>query len=172
VARGQSRRRCGRGQGRDAGPRRRRCLLKGCGRWFRSDDHRRRYCSQSCSAAAAVWSRRRAQESYRRSPQGRARRKAQSRSRRAREKAKGHRREARAASGTEAREGHQREGFCGFLCARPGCYERVDRSGRSSRRCFCTRSCWRALRTVLEREARWRSRLFGARARIGPDGFG
>lgn len=171
MARGQNRRRSGRGQGGGARPRQRRCLLKGCGQWFESADHRRRYCSRSCSAAAAAWSRRRAQESYRRSPQGRARRKEQCRGRRARKKAEGQRRETRSASGTAACEGHQREEFRGFLCARPGCYERVDCTGRSSRRRFCTRGCWQALRTVLEREARWRSRLHGVRQRSGRQHF-
>ena len=164
MARDQSRRGPSRGQGRVARPGKRRCLLKGCSRWFQSDDHRRRYCSASCTAAARTWARRRAQESYRRSPKGRARRKEQCRSRRRREKEGSRRREMPKRGGPAVCEGHQREESCGFLCARPGCYERVECSGQSSRRRFCTPVCWRALRTVLEREARWRLRLLGTRA--------
>lgn len=163
MAREQSRGSAGRGQGRDARPRKRRCLLKGCGLWFAPDDHRRRYCSLACTAAAAAWSRRRARESYRKSPKGRARRRQQCRSRRRREKEEGPRRGRQENSGPAACEGHQREDFPGFLCGRPGCYERVVCEGRSCQRRYCTRACWRALRTVLEREARWLQRLRGRR---------
>lgn len=159
MAREQSRHSARRGQGRDTRPRKRRCLLKGCGRWFASDDHRRRYCAPACMAAAAAWSRRRAQEGYRKSPQGRARRRQQCRSRRRREKEEGERRGTQQISGPAACEGHQREGIRGFLCGRPGCYERVVCEGRSCQRRYCSRACCRALRTVLEREARWRRRL-------------
>jgi len=159
MAREQSRRHSCGGQGRVARPRKRRCLLKGCGQWFGSSDYRQRYCSRRCSDEASVWSRRRAQERYRVSPKGRARRREQCRSRRARERDARRRRESGRRRGIAGREGHRRGQSRGFLCARPGCYERVESEGRSSRRCFCTRACWRALRTVLEREARWRSRL-------------
>lgn len=171
MARDQSRRGARRGQGRDGGRRKRRCLLKGCEKWFLPDDHRRRYCSPACRAAATAWARLRAQESYRKSPKGRARRRHQCRSRRRREKEEGKRRGTQQISGPAACEGHQREGIRGFLCARPGCYERVVGEGRSCQRRYCTRACLRALRTVLEREARWRLRLSGARTKPGSQRF-
>lgn len=162
MARAQSRRTARRGQVRGSRPRKRRCLLKGCGRWFASQDQRRRYCSPGCTAAAAAWSRQRAQEDYRKSPKGRARRREQCRCRRRREKERPRRAQAPVAGGGAACEGHQREEKRGFLCARPGCYERVEANGRTSQRRFCTHRCWRALRTVLDREARWRLRRASA----------
>lgn len=167
MAREQSRGGGDGGQVQDGRRRKRRCLLKGCGRWFTPDDYRRRYCSAACKAGAAAWSRRRAQERYRRSPKGRARRRQQCRSRRRREKEASRRRERLETSGVSACEGHRREAIVGFLCARPGCYERVVCEGRSRQRRYCSRGCWRALRTVLEREARWRRRLLRARATTG-----
>jgi hypothetical protein len=46
-------------------PRPRLCLLKGCEQRFRPRRARQRYCSEPCRKAARVWSRRKAQESYR-----------------------------------------------------------------------------------------------------------
>jgi hypothetical protein len=43
-------------------------------------------------------------------------------------------------------------------CVRPGCYEMFAVSARSPARRFCSCSCRKALRRVLDREAHWRRR--------------
>jgi hypothetical protein len=43
-------------------------------------------------------------------------------------------------------------------CQRPGCYELFVVTPRSPEQHFCSASCRRALRRVLDREARWRRR--------------
>src|ERR1700733_13844585 len=60
-------------------PRSRRCLLKGCEQNFRPRRARQRYCSEQCRKAARVWSRWKAQESYRATAAGKQKRNGQSR---------------------------------------------------------------------------------------------
>jgi hypothetical protein len=60
-------------------PRRRRCLLKGCERRFRPQRARERYCSPGCREGARRWSRWKAQDRYRATPEGKQRRNGQSR---------------------------------------------------------------------------------------------
>jgi len=50
------------------------------------------------------------------------------------------------------------EDFQVRVCARPGCYERFAVNGEWSARRFCSSLCRRALRRVLDREARYRRR--------------
>jgi hypothetical protein len=57
----------------------RRCLLKGCGRWFRATHPRCLYCGLACRQAAQRWRRWRAQQKYRASRNGRAHRQQQAR---------------------------------------------------------------------------------------------
>lgn len=139
-----------------ARPRRRRCLLKGCEAWFRSLYPSARYCSEGCRCAARRWSQWRANRRYRQSEQGQACRRQQCRRRRERCRAR-----QRSTSVAEARprEGYQeaarREKTS---CSRSGCYECFATSRRSPLQKFCSRLCRQALRRVLEREARWRRR--------------
>ena len=62
----------------------------------------------------------------------------------------------------EEREGQLKEGisedFFGAACARPGCYELFQPQPHEPKQRFCCAACRRALRRVLEREARWRLR--------------
>ena len=60
-------------------PRTRRCLLKGCERWFRPRRASERYCSRECRQQARKWSRWKAQKKYRTTQAGREKRKGQSR---------------------------------------------------------------------------------------------
>jgi hypothetical protein len=60
-------------------PRTRRCLLKGCEQRFRPQRARERYCSRRCREAARQWSRWKAQEKYRATPEGQQKRNGQSR---------------------------------------------------------------------------------------------
>jgi hypothetical protein len=56
----------------------RRCLLKGCERWFRPPHPQSRYCSSICTLAARRWRRWRAAMTYRASDPGKQRRREQS----------------------------------------------------------------------------------------------
>jgi hypothetical protein len=57
----------------------RRCLLKGCERWFRPRHPQQRYCSASCRQAARKWSRWKSQARYRATVAGKEKRNGQSR---------------------------------------------------------------------------------------------
>jgi hypothetical protein len=59
-------------------PRRRVCLLKGCGRVFRPPQPLARYCSEVCRAEARRWRRWKARRRYRQSLNGKQKRRAQS----------------------------------------------------------------------------------------------
>ncbi len=67
-------------------PRRRVCLLKGCGRVFRPQQPMARYCSEGCQAEARRWRQWKARRRYRQSPNGKHKRQAQSRRYRERRK--------------------------------------------------------------------------------------
>jgi hypothetical protein len=62
-----------------AAPRSRRCLLKGCEQNFQPRRPQQRYCSERCRKAARVWSRWKAQASYRATAAGKQKRNGQSR---------------------------------------------------------------------------------------------
>lgn len=59
-------------------PRRRVCLLKGCGHVFRPQQPLARYCSEACREQARRWRQWKARRRYRRSSNGQQRRRAQS----------------------------------------------------------------------------------------------
>ena len=67
-------------------PRRRVCLLKGCGRVFRPPQPLARYCSAACQAEARRWRQWKARRRYRQSLNGQQKRRAQSRRYRERRK--------------------------------------------------------------------------------------
>lgn len=66
-------------------PRRRTCLLKGCGRVYPPDHPLQRYCSPACRQQAKKWYRWKAQQKYRTSESGKTKRKEQCRRRRRRQ---------------------------------------------------------------------------------------
>jgi hypothetical protein len=161
------------GQGSSQAPRRRRCLLKGCERFFDSPYSQSRYCSPACQRAAARWRRWRAGQTWRQTNGGRECRRQQSCLYRQRV------RERREAEQTAAKEAAQME--CEgqrpastskkASCARPGCYELFVPSRRCPHQRFCSCLCRQALRRVLQRETRWGRRRKGgprSRRRIPP----
>ncbi len=142
-------------QHRAPAPRRRRCLLKGCEAWFRGGHPLARYCSEACRKAARRWTQWRANRRYRRSEEGKACRCEQSRRRRKRR-----RQPERESPARDATEGYQEAAAAEkSSCSRPGCYQCFPKTSRSPLQKFCSHVCRRALRRVLEREARWRRRL-------------
>jgi hypothetical protein len=136
----------------------RRCLLKGCERPYWPRHPRSRYCSEGCRQAARRWQRWRAGQQYRAKSYGRERRRQQSRRYRQR-----CRERIRASADVAAvREGQRiasaRPQFCGWPCARPGCYALFSRPYAHTCKRFCSLGCRLALRRVLDREARFRER--------------
>ena len=136
----------------------RRCLLKGCERPFWPRHRQAHYCSEACRQAARRWRRWQASQQYRSTERGRERRREQAQRYRQR------RRERQAASADVAplREGQR--AACGGEelstrpCQRPGCYELFCLPHEHSRKRFCSVVCRLALRRVLDREARFRTR--------------
>lgn len=155
---------CGSAQVPTAPVRCRHCLLKGCGRSYRPSHPQSRYCSEACRVAARRWRRRQASRVWRAKEKGKICR---------REQCKRYRRRIplvvlseEAAEPVEAtptacegqRPATNPEDFSVRMCQRPGCYEVfVVRSDDSAKR-FCSCLCRRALRNVLDREARYRRR--------------
>ena len=152
----------------------RRCLLKGCERFFRPTRPQSRYCSAACGQAARRWRRRQASRRWRASEPGRARRREQCR--RARRRIPlvvlppgpslpdpGVEAPPEAAPpAAQACEGQRPaiipEKFAAQPCQRPGCYATFVPTPRSPQQRFCSCSCRQALRRVLDRERRWRRR--------------
>jgi hypothetical protein len=142
----------------------RRCLLKGCERWFRPIRVQARYCSAACQQAARRWRRWRATQRYRATAHGQERRRAQSQRYRQRLQ------QARVmvTTPTEAAEPAalcegQRpaeipQDRAGCPCDRPGCYELFVPTTRSPLQHFCSPGCRQALRCVRQRELRQRAR--------------
>jgi hypothetical protein len=168
----------------------RRCLLKGCERTFRPTHPRCHYCSDACRREAKKWQAWRSAGRWRATDRGKECRRAQSRR---------YRRliplvllaEAPAPSPEpvaepitpppvdaepappEAREGQLIEQIPEDLvvrpCKRPGCYVLFGVPAEWSPRRFCCSLCHKALRRVLDREARYqRRRRAGVRPRPRP----
>jgi hypothetical protein len=163
----------------------RRCLLKGCERWFLPSRPQARYCSTACQHAARRWRRWHASQRYRATTHGKQRRRDQARRYRSR---RPHRRTGAeptpqptdVAPQAEALEDQppppadpptamppasvgQRpddipEKSAGLPCDRPGCYVLFLPTPRSPHQHFCSGGCRQALRRVRQREARLRHR--------------
>jgi CGNR zinc finger protein len=139
----------------------RRCLLKGCERWFRPPQPRCHYCSVVCQQAARRWRRWRASQRYRASQHGQERRRQQSQRYRERQR----QRQLTAASeeppceGQRAAAAGEDSGDSGQRpCDRPGCYQLFVPTSRSPHQHFCSCGCRQALRRVRQRELRHRQR--------------
>ena len=142
-------------------PRRaRRCLLKGCERWFIPPYSQSRYCSGPCREAARRWRRAQASRRYRASAAGRERRRAQQQ--RYRQRRQERATATASADGLASREGQRPacpgEDLVECMCFRPGCYVRFWTNPARSCRRFCSLACRLALRRVLDREVRYRQR--------------
>lgn len=150
----------------------RRCLLKGCGRLFRPARPQSRYCCAACQQAARRWRRWRAQQTYRQSAHGRQHRQQQARRYRQRHPAPprpppqppSRREEPDRATGAASADSEGKrlpeksEEVPLRPCDRPGCYVLFAADCPGSARRFCCVLCRRALRCVLDREARRRRR--------------
>jgi hypothetical protein len=140
-------------------PRRRECLLKGCGKWFRPERPLARYCGQPCRAAARRWTRWWAAWRYRRSERGRQCRREQCQRRRERLRQQRDESDSLQQPSPPACEGHHKgDNRKKIPCRRPGCYRRFAVSRRSPHQRFCNGFCRKALRRVIQREQRWLSR--------------
>jgi len=156
----------------------RRCLLKGCERWFLPRRPQARYCSPACRLAARRRRRWHAACRYRATAHGKRRRRDQARRYRDRR-----RRPAPPPAdppapdaeppppetgpippstpgppGEGQRPGEIPEKSPGLPCDRPGCYTTFLPAPRSPRQHFCSSRCRQALRRVRQREARLRRR--------------
>jgi hypothetical protein len=163
----------------------RRCLLKGCERWFLPRRPQARYCSPACQAAARCWRRWLAARRYRATGHGRQRRRDQARRYRGRARQRSSLPQpdhpappiepapaavaaqppraidpthVAAGPGVGQRPGEIPDESDGCPCHRPGCYVLFLPAPRSPDRRFCSASCRRALRRVRQREARLRRR--------------
>lgn len=141
------------------------CLLKGCEQSFQPSHLLQRYCSPPCQTAACQWRRWRAARRYRATSQGQQQRREQSRRYRDRQRLRQASATAEPAVTAAAPEQHEGQRYGDFSkdfpagpCQRPGCYELFVSQPREPPRRFCCSACRRALRRVLEREARWRRR--------------
>lgn len=149
----------------------RRCLLKGCERWFLPTRPQARYCNAGCQQAARRWRRWQATQRYRASAAGKERRREQSRRYRVRRR----QRPVAEPVAAIAEPAHDGEGQrpaefselnVGQPCQRPGCYTCFEPSPRSPHQRFCSSSCRQALRRVRQREVQLRQRRrHGARPR-------
>jgi len=150
--------------------RRRRCLLKDCEQSFRPTHPLCRYCSPACRQAARRWQSWRAQQTYRATANGRAHRQQQARAYRQRRGPQARRpvrpppsaESCASSTAPAAREGKRlddaEEKKPLTSCDRPGCYVLFPAGTLYNPRRFCCALCRRALRRVLQREARWRKR--------------
>ena len=152
----------------------RRCLLKGCERFFRPARPQSRYCSAACCHAARRWRRRQASRRWRTSEPGKARRREQCRRARRRiplvvlpelpsvPEPVVSSPPVTGLPAVTACEGQRPatipEKFASRPCQRPGCYAVFVPQPRSPQQRFCSCSCRQALRRVLDRERRRRRR--------------
>jgi hypothetical protein len=151
----------------------RRCLLKDCECLFIPSCPQSRYCSKACQQAARRWRRVKASRAHRADPDGREQRRRHNRLYRQRRRARvTAAAAARPPSSTPAREGKRPACSCEFfherMCDRPGCYVTFTVRHECSCQRFCSLACRLALRRVLDRERRYRSRRGCGRRRTCP----
>jgi len=166
-------------------PRCRRCLLKGCERWFTPRCPQARYCGQVCQKAAVRWRRWHACQRYRATVYGKDCRREQARRYRERLRQRSSpaqpglpapsiepasaRTEVETLSkidtpqiipavGEGQRPAEIPENSCGSPCHRPGCYVLFLPAAPSIEQKFCSGLCRQALRRVRQREVRLRQR--------------
>jgi hypothetical protein len=162
------------------GGRQRQCLLKGCEQWYCPARPQSRYCSEACRREARGWRRWQSSRRWRGSERGRSSRRRQGQRYRQRRQQRADvvaaptridagpsgpvvaPSAAQRTSTFPGREGQRParipENYHGHACHRPGCYELFPLRPRSPGQRFCCAQCRRALRRVLDREAKWRRR--------------
>jgi hypothetical protein len=140
----------------------RRCLLKGCERWFRPCRPQARYCSADCREAARRWRRWYASRRYRASAGGQERRRQQSRCYRQRRRERQQTLQLANDAPVRVNEGQRPaenpQALADVPCQRPGCYVLFVLTSRSPQQHFCSCQCRQALRRVRQREVCRRGR--------------
>ena len=111
-------------------PRKRRCLLKGCGRLFEPQRAQARYCGAECRRAAKRWRDSKSRRRYRKKESGRRKRREQSRRHRRRQQERKRRGEDVLVA-VEAPAWVITQEKRSSSCDRPGCYESFERTRRS-----------------------------------------
>jgi hypothetical protein len=162
------------------------CLLKGCDRTFCPQQPQQRYCRAACQQEAVRWRGWHSARTYRASAQGKRCRRQQAyrhRQRCRQQRVNRWEETLRAIEAQVAREAEEAEAlvantaqlepperrvgqrpaptpedFPCLPCRRPGCYVLFPLRPRVPQQRFCCGLCRQALRRVLDREARWRSR--------------
>ena len=137
-------------------PRPRICLRKGCKRKYQPRCHNQRYCQDlECLRKVRRWHAARRKAKHRENADVRAKYAHAEKARRQR---------ARSSSQTVENpqiapaRGHAAQTFFPLpVCERPGCHEHSVRSHRNQAR-YCCPACRQAVRNVLDRERKWRSR--------------
>ena len=132
------------------------CLRKGCRRKYRPRCHNQRYCQDpECLRKVRRWHAARRKARHRRDVDVKIKHAQEEKARR---------QLAKSASQTvenpklaPARGHAAQTSFSLPLCDRPGCHEHRARSLRNSAR-YCCPACRQAVRNVLDRERKWRSR--------------
>jgi hypothetical protein len=163
----------------------RRCLLKGCERWFSPRSPQACYCGRTCQKAAERWRRWLACQRYRATIHGKECRREQARRYRERLRERSSPAEPALptpsvepaspvieavthskidtpqltpAAGEGQRPAEISENSCGLPCHRPGCYVLFLPAAPSIEQKFCSGLCRQALRRVRQRKARLRLR--------------
>jgi hypothetical protein len=136
-------------------PRPRTCFRKGCGRKYQPRCWNQRYCQDpECLRQVRRWQDARRQAERRRDDRVKAQHAQAEKERRQRDKTT-----PKVAENPQVASprGHAAEFFSRSLCDRPGCHEPRVISPRNPAR-FCCAACRQAVRNVLDRERKWRSR--------------
>jgi hypothetical protein len=137
-------------------PRLRTCLRRGCTRKYRPRCYHQRYCQHpDCQHELNRWNSARRQAKRRQDRNVKAKHAQAEQARRQRAKSLPQSAEK---SELAPPRGHAARPFFSWpFCDRPGCYQRAASSIRNQAR-YCSCACRQAVRSVLDRERKWRSR--------------
>jgi hypothetical protein len=136
-------------------PRPRLCLRQGCGQRYQPKRWNQRYCPDpECGRLLRRWQARRRQAERRKAAEVRRQHAAAQQARRQRAKSTPQDKERPSVA---CARGHGAKNSSRPLCARPGCHQPPRPSACNPAR-YCGLNCRRAVRQVLDRERKWRSR--------------
>jgi hypothetical protein len=136
-------------------PRPRLCLRRGCCQRYQPKRWNQRYCQDpECRRLLRRWQARGRQAERRKAAEVKRQHAAAQQARRQRAKATP---EVKQGPRIPSARGHAAKTFSRPLCARPGCHGHPRPSACNPAR-YCGLDCRRAIRQVLDRERKWRSR--------------
>jgi hypothetical protein len=136
-------------------PRQRKCLRKGCRRKYKPRRWNQRYCQDpECQREIRRWQAAKRQAKRRQADKVKAQHAEAERARRQLTKSAS---QAGLKPEVAPARGHAAKLFLAPLCDRPGCHNPRVISVRNPAR-YCCPACRRAVRIVLDRERKWRSR--------------